>query len=243
MRRATRDPGHPGITTSGVTNGLGIAPSPRATQDTAPARGHPPVWHSWTVSTGRLALGLGALALVVVLVLGISQASKQTAAPPKETTLTQAQIRQRLSGAPAPLAAIHRQANQILPGARKGLTTRLETLKGHPAVVNIWAAWCGPCRAEMPVMQRVSLDLGRQVAFLGVDLKDNRAAATTFLRKIPVTYPSYDDPSGQVYNAERLVGVPSTLFFDRRGKQTFVHQGPYFTRADLVKDIRRYAMQ
>ena len=46
--------------------------------------------------------------------------------------------------------------------------------------------------------------------------------ATTFLRKIPVTYPSYDDPSGQVYNAERLVGVPSTLFFDRRGKQTFV---------------------
>jgi cytochrome c biogenesis protein CcmG/thiol:disulfide interchange protein DsbE len=195
------------------------------------------------VSTGRLALGLGALALVVVLVLGISQASKDTAAPPKETTLTQAQIRQRLSGAPAPLAAIHRQANQILPGARKGLTTRLATLKGHPAVVNIWAAWCGPCRAEMPVMQRVSLDLGRQVAFLGVDLKDNRDAATTFLRKIPVTYPSYDDPSGQVYNAERLVGVPSTLFFDRRGKQTFVHQGPYFTRADLVEDIRRYAMQ
>jgi cytochrome c biogenesis protein CcmG/thiol:disulfide interchange protein DsbE len=201
------------------------------------------VWQSSPVSTGRLALGLGALALVVVLVLGISQASKETAAPPKETTLTQAQIRQRLSGAPAPLAAIHRQANQILPGAREGLRTRLETLRGHPAVVNIWAAWCGPCRAEMPVMQRVSLDLGRQVAFLGVDLKDNRDAATTFLRKIPVTYPSYEDPSGQVYNAERLVGVPSTLFFDRRGKQTFVHQGPYFTRADLVKDIRRYAMQ
>jgi thiol-disulfide isomerase/thioredoxin len=195
------------------------------------------------VSTGRLALGLGALALVVVLVLGISQASKDTAAPPKRTTLTPAEIRARLRGAPAPLAAIHRQANEILPGARKGLQTRLATLKGHPAVVNIWAAWCGPCRAEMPVMQRVSLDLGKQVAFLGVDLKDNREAATSFLRKIPVTYPSYDDPSGQVYNAEKLVGVPSTLFFDRSGKQTFVHQGPYFTRADLVADIRRYALR
>jgi cytochrome c biogenesis protein CcmG, thiol:disulfide interchange protein DsbE len=195
------------------------------------------------VSTGRLALGLGALALVVVLAVGISQALKGSPAPPKQTTLTQAQIRERLGGAPPPLAAIHRQANQILPGARKGLTTRLATLKGHPAVVNIWAAWCGPCRAEMPVMQRVSLDLGRQVAFLGVDLKDNREAATTFLAKIPVTYPSYDDPSGQVYNAEKLVGVPSTLFFDRDGKQTFVHQGPYFKRGDLVQDIRRYAMQ
>lgn len=200
------------------------------------------MWHPFAVSTGRLALGLGALALVVVLVLGISQASKETAAPPKDTALTQAQIARRLRGAPAPLAALHRQANQILPGARKGLDARLATLKGHPAVVNIWAAWCGPCRAEMPVMQRVSLDMGRQVAFLGVDLKDNRESAQAFLRKTPVTYPSYDDPSGQVYNAEKLVGVPTTLFFDRSGRQTFVHQGPYFARADLVKDIRRYAM-
>jgi cytochrome c biogenesis protein CcmG, thiol:disulfide interchange protein DsbE len=195
------------------------------------------------VSTGRLALGLGALALVVVLVLGISQASKNTAAPPKQTTLSRAQIAQRLRGAPAPLASLHRQANEILPGARRGLKRRLATLKGHPAVVNIWAAWCGPCRAEMPVMQRVSLDLGKRVAFLGVDLKDNRQAATTFLRKIPVTYPSYEDPSGEVYNAERLVGVPTTLFFDRAGRQTFVHQGPYFARAALVDDIRRYALR
>jgi cytochrome c biogenesis protein CcmG, thiol:disulfide interchange protein DsbE len=201
------------------------------------------VWHSFAVSSGRLALGLGALALVVVLVIGISQATKSTTAPPKETTLTQAQIAQRLRGAPEPLAALHRQANEILPGARKGLNERLATLKGHPAVVNIWAAWCGPCRAEMPVMQRVSLDMGRQVAFVGVDLKDNREAARTFLRKIPVTYPSYDDPSGQVYNAEKLVGVPTTLFYDRTGKQTFIHQGPYFEQADLVKDIQRYALQ
>jgi thiol-disulfide isomerase/thioredoxin len=194
------------------------------------------------VSTGRLALGLGGIALVVVLALGLSQALKGSKAPPKATTLSTQEIARRLAGAPPQLTALHRQANQILPGARKGLTTRLATLKGHPAVVNIWAAWCGPCRAEMPVMQRVSIDLGKEVAFLGVDLKDNRTAATTFLHKIPVTYPSYDDPSGQVYNAEKLVGVPSTLFFDRNGKQTFIHQGPYFTRADLVQDIRRYAM-
>jgi cytochrome c biogenesis protein CcmG/thiol:disulfide interchange protein DsbE len=200
------------------------------------------VWHSSPVSAGKLALGVGAVALVVVLVLGVSQASKDTAAPPKATTLSAGEIRQRLDGAPPALASLHRQANEILPGARKALRTRLAELRGHPAVVNIWAAWCGPCRAEMPVMQRVSLDMGKQVAFLGVDLKDNRTAATTFLKKIPVTYPSYDDPSGQVYNAEKLVGVPSTLFYDRSGKQTFIHQGPYFRRADLVQDIRRYAI-
>jgi cytochrome c biogenesis protein CcmG/thiol:disulfide interchange protein DsbE len=194
------------------------------------------------VSKGKLALGVSAVALVIVLIIGLSSAAKETAKPPAATTLSADEIAQRLSGAPPPLAALHRQANQILPGARKGLRTRLATLKGHPAVVNIWAAWCGPCRAEMPVMQRVSLDLGKQVAFVGVDLKDNKEAATTFLRKTPVTYPSYDDPSGQVYNAEKLVGVPSTLFFDKDGKQTFVHQGPYFDRAALVNDIRQYAL-
>lgn len=200
------------------------------------------MWHPSPVSTGRLALGVGGIALVVVLALGISQAVKHSAPPPAAgTALTASQISRRLDGAPPALAALHRQANQILPGARKGLRTRLATLRGHPAVVNIWAAWCGPCRAEMPVMQRVSLDMGKQVAFVGVDMRDNHESAATFLRKIPVTYPSYDDPSGQVYNAEQLVGVPSTLFYDKTGKQTFVHQGPYFRRADLVDDIRRYA--
>jgi cytochrome c biogenesis protein CcmG, thiol:disulfide interchange protein DsbE len=202
------------------------------------------VWHSFPVSAGKLALGVGGIALVVVLVLGIVQALDHAAPPPKAgAALSATEIAARLAGAPPPLAALHRQANQILPGARKGLRTRLAALRGHPAVVNIWAAWCGPCRAEMPVMQRVSLDMGKRVAFVGVDMKDNRAAAATFLRKIPVTYPSYDDPSGQVYNAEKLVGVPSTLFYDASGKQTFVHQGPYFQRADLVDDIRKYASQ
>jgi thiol-disulfide isomerase/thioredoxin len=200
------------------------------------------VWHAFPVSTGRLALGVGGIALAVVLVIGILQAAKGTSAPPSATNLSATEISRRLDGAPPQLAALHRQANQILPGARKGLRKRLVALRGHPAVVNIWAAWCGPCRAEMPVMQSVSLDMGKQVAFVGVDMKDNRAAAATFLRKIPVTYPSYDDPSGQVYNAEKLVGVPSTLFYDASGKQTFVHQGPYFQRADLVDDIRRYAV-
>jgi cytochrome c biogenesis protein CcmG/thiol:disulfide interchange protein DsbE len=194
------------------------------------------------VSTGRLAFLVGALALVVVVVLGVRQAVRETSAPPKATTVSAAEMQRRLAGAPPKLAALHRQANQILPGARTALNRRLAELRGHPVVVNIWAAWCGPCRAEMPVMQKVSIDLGKRVAFLGVDLRDNREAATSFLRKTPVAYPSYDDPSGKVYNAERLQGVPSTLFYDARGRQTFVHQGPYFEEADLLQDIRRYAL-
>jgi cytochrome c biogenesis protein CcmG/thiol:disulfide interchange protein DsbE len=197
------------------------------------------------VSAGRLVLVVGAIALVAVVVLGLQQAADESATPPKTTpALSREEIARRLDGAPPKLAKLHAQANDILPGARRALRARLADLRGeHPVVVNIWAAWCGPCRAEMPVLQQVALDFGRQVAFIGVDLRDNREAAAAFLRKIPVAYPSYDDPSGKVYNAEGLAGVPSTLFYDRRGKQRFVHQGPYFEKADLVKDIRQYALR
>jgi cytochrome c biogenesis protein CcmG/thiol:disulfide interchange protein DsbE len=203
------------------------------------------VCHSSAVSAGRLVLVVGAIALVAVVAIGLAEAGKETSAPPKpDTALSADEIRERLAGAPPKLTALHEQANAILPGGRRALRARLSDLRGeHPAVVNIWAAWCGPCRAEMPVMQRVALQFGKQVAFLGVDLRDNREAATRFLSTIPVPYPSYDDPQGQVYNAEGLVGVPSTLFYDRRGRQTFVHQGPYFEEADLVADIRRYALR
>jgi thiol-disulfide isomerase/thioredoxin len=194
------------------------------------------------VSLRTFVLGASAIALVAVVAVGVRQASQGSTGPPEAQTLSRQEISERLAGAPPELAALHRQANQILPGARPALEKRLRELRGHPAVVNVWAAWCGPCREELPVLQQLSLDMGREVAFLGVDLKDNRGSAIRLLRRIPVAYPSYEDPDGKVYNAERLQGVPSTLFYDRRGRQTFVHQGPYYEREDLEGDIRRYAL-
>lgn len=194
------------------------------------------------MSPRRLAVAAAAIALVAIVAVGVRQASQGATAPPKGQTLSRQEIARRLAGAPPALAALHRQANEILPGARAALDRRLAALKGHPVVVNIWAAWCGPCREELPVLQRLSLEMGKQVAFLGVDLRDNRDSAARLLQRFPLTYPSYEDPDGEIYNAERLQGVPSTLFYDRRGRQSFVHQGPYFEAADLEADIRRYAL-
>jgi thiol-disulfide isomerase/thioredoxin len=151
------------------------------------------------------------------------------------------EIRAKLGGAPPALAAVHAQANDLLPGARKGLQARVKALRGHPVVVNVWAAWCGPCRVELPVVQSASLDWGKRVAFLGVDLKDNRGAANKLLRQIPLTYPSYEDPDGKVYNGYKLLGTPSTIYYDAAGKQTYIHTGPYQDRADFDADIKRYA--
>ena len=129
-----------------------------------------------------------------------------------------------------------------LPGGRKALETELATVKGHPAVVNVWASWCAPCNEEAPIIQRVALSNGKRVAFLGVDLRDNAGAAKRFLRRYPVSFPSIEDPDGQVYNDYRLLGQPATAFYDARGKRTYLHQGAYRSIEDFDADIRRYAL-
>lgn len=183
------------------------------------------------------------MALIAVLIVGLSQAPESKGpSNPGESPLSQAEVETKLAGAPPALAALHRQANAFLPGELRGLRARLRELRGHPVVVNVWAAWCGPCRDELPVFQRASLDWGTRVAFLGVDLNDNRDDARSVLERIPLTYPSFDDAKGRIATSYKLIGTPSTIFYDAAGRQVGLHQGPYLERADLDADIERYAL-
>jgi len=86
----------------------------------------------------RYAAILAALALIAVLVVGLRQAGGDSA-PKQKFDLTQAE--RKLSGAPAPLASLHRQSSQLLPGGPKAFRARMASLKGYPVVVNKWASW------------------------------------------------------------------------------------------------------
>ena len=107
---------------------------------------------------------------------------------------------------------------------RPGETVGLESYPGQVVVLNLWGSWCGPCREEVPDLQFVAEQAG--VAVLGIDLRDDRQAATDFLRDRGVGYDSiYDSPgrtlaalSGYPRNA-----VPSTLVLDKRHRVAAVH--------------------
>jgi cytochrome c biogenesis protein CcmG/thiol:disulfide interchange protein DsbE len=148
-----------------------------------------------------------------------------------------------LAGAPKPLAGLYAQPNELLHGGTDTFQSRLAALRGYPVVVNKWASWCGPCRAEFPFFQRLSAKLGKRVAFLGVDANDSDDAAKTFLGEFPVPYPSYTDPEQKI--AELLkatLGFPSTAFYDSQGKLVYTRQGGYAKQRDLLADNQRYGL-
>lgn len=147
-----------------------------------------------------------------------------------------------LAGAPAPLAALHEQENDLLPGGLAAYEKRISQLRGYPVVVNVWASWCNPCRQEFPVLQKLSARYGKQVAFLAIDSQDSDAAAATFLREEPVPYPSYTDPDKEIVETLGAVGLPDTAFYDESGKLVYLKQGPYRDDSELEADVRRYAL-
>jgi peroxiredoxin len=133
-----------------------------------------------------------------------------------------------VSRVPASAAA----AGQI-PSPRAGFPApdfTLERLDGTPAalsdhrgqvvIVNLWASWCGPCRAEMPAIQRVfDANHERGLAVLAVNstFQDSEAGARAFVQELGLTFPILLDREGAVSRRYLLRALPSTFFVDRRG--------------------------
>ena len=188
-----------------------------------------------------------ALVLVVaalVAVIGIVLLTGGSSDSGSGTQKTDPAAERAYAGAPPPLRGLYDDRNKLLDGGPEAFKRRVGQLRGYPVVVNKWASWCGPCRAEFPVVQKAALQEAKLIAFLGVDSTDNVGDATEFLNEFPLTYPSYKDPDLKVARVFNGVGAfPTTAFYDKQGKVAYVHQGPYHSVDELLKDVRRYTGQ
>jgi thiol-disulfide isomerase/thioredoxin len=111
-----------------------------------------------------------------------------------------------------------------LPCFTGGEPFQLADLRG-PAVVNLWASWCGPCREELPVLQRYADRAAGRVHVLGVVTEDRRSAAASLAEDLGVTFPALEDPDA-LLRVELGVWLPATLFVDSAGRVQHVLQGP-----------------
>ena len=114
---------------------------------------------------------------------------------------------------------------------------------GKIVVINVWGSWCGPCRAETPDLVRLAREeAGRGVRFVGINTRDNPAAARSFIKRFDVPYPSVADDNGRLLlNFRNIIPtavVPSSIIVDRQAKVAARVIGPvsYTTLKGLLED-------
>jgi cytochrome c biogenesis protein CcmG/thiol:disulfide interchange protein DsbE len=189
---------------------------------------------------------LGAL-LAILATASLAACGGDDSAGNPDSQLTLEEAKSPIPDAPAPLQDLRADANALLGGGPDEFQRRLDSLRGFPVVINVWASWCGPCRHEFPFFQSQATEREEEVAFLGVDVADSTAAAKTFLSELPLPYPSYADPGSGVSDAPIAKtldvgpGIPNTIFLDPSGEVAYHWRGAYSDEEDLAAHIDQYA--
>jgi thiol-disulfide isomerase/thioredoxin len=126
-----------------------------------------------------------------------------------------------------------------LPCFTGGDTVSLRSLRG-PAVINLWASWCAPCRKELPAFQRFAERAAGRVHVIGVDTRDDRAAAQSLADDLSITFPTLFDPGEKLrLQLERSV-LPITLFVDGEGRVAHVYDSTTLDEALLGELVVRH---
>lgn len=113
-----------------------------------------------------------------------------------------------------------------------GQTWELARLRGKPVVLNFWSTWCGPCKAEHPLLQQAAR-MYPDVQFLGVVYADEPEACRRYLAQAGTTYDHLIDPDGRIAIEYGVAGVPETFFIDRDGVIVHKHTGPLSRQAAI----------
>jgi thiol-disulfide isomerase/thioredoxin len=188
----------------------------------------------------RRLVGLAVLVGAVIVALGVtlyflmSSGGDSTPADSGGDLITAVP---NLPGAPTPAAGTgvldpnrpevgEAAPNFALPDVRQPSQVRqLTDYRGKVVVLNFWATWCGPCKAEMPEFQQAQETLGDEVVILALNYRESPDKASGFLDDLGATFPALLDGGGKVAEHYRVTGFPVTFFLDREGVVRGIERG------------------
>ncbi|HVE91641.1 MAG TPA: redoxin domain-containing protein [Actinomycetota bacterium] len=126
---------------------------------------------------------------------------------------------------PGSARPVRLQPGKVVEAKPASFRATIAALKGTPVVVNFWASWCAPCKAEMPRFVAASKAYDGRVEFLGVDSRDDPDAAARFIEEYSVPFASFGDARGDILVERKGSGLPMTLFFRDDGRLAFKDHG------------------
>ncbi|PKM44421.1 MAG: TlpA family protein disulfide reductase [Gammaproteobacteria bacterium HGW-Gammaproteobacteria-1] len=132
------------------------------------------------------------------------------------------------SFAAAPAAAVTSgsAAPDFVLKSAAGSNVRLSEMRGQVVMINFWASWCGPCRQEMPLLEKLQQRYARLgFVMLGVNVEEQSQAAQKFLKDVPVSFPILWDTSNSVSRLYAVKAMPTSVIVDRDGKVRYIHPG------------------
>jgi thiol-disulfide isomerase/thioredoxin len=136
---------------------------------------------------------------------------------PQQSTLTGLEPAP-VQGHPAPEISLVSTAGQLMT---------LSDYRGKPVIINFWATWCAPCRAETPDLQAIHRELGDQVVIFSVNAtQQDQGNIEGFMEEFGVTFPVALDTEGEAFAAYRVLGLPTTVFINKEGIVEEVFTGP-----------------
>lgn len=115
-------------------------------------------------------------------------------------------------------APIEIPSEPLTPVGSAELEGILTGQRGTPVVINVWASWCAPCRAEAPLLQRAYVDYEGMVTFIGIASNDRPKDTAEFLDRFGITYPNLLDDRGEVTTILEMSNFPTTYVFGRDGE-------------------------
>jgi len=122
---------------------------------------------------------------------------------------------------------------------------RLEDMRGKPLIVNFWATWCPPCRAEMPSMERAWKELADEdILLIGINVGEDADTVNGFIEQVPVSFPLPMDTDSKLTQTWPLLrGLPTTFVVDPDGRLVYLATGEREwddpVLLDLVRALKR----